>query len=376
MRKVLLVVLLALVAFPVMAQDVTPEAGFELTTFEWTCPEGFAGQTLNIYNWSTYVAPDTISNFEAACGVTVNYDIYGSGDELLSRLRQGNPGYDLVVPPDQSIEIMVTEGLLEPLDLTQIPNFANLKESLTNEPYDPGNQYTIPYQWGTIGVGYDRNKVGADITSWNQVWDYAGPVAWLEDKRPIIGVALLMLSYDPNTTDLDQLQEAKNYLIEKGANVVSIAADDGQEQLARGEVDIVIEFMGDIYQVQNACAADPACTQDIQYALPEEGANIWIDNMAIPTGALNPLLAHAFMDYILDPNVGASISNFTFYATPNQASVDAGLILPELLESPTIYPTDEIVERLFFIAPNLEVEDNFELGYSAVWDEIKIEVGG
>jgi spermidine/putrescine transport system substrate-binding protein len=372
MRKILLVVLLALVAFPVMAQDVTPEPGFQPTAFDWTCPEGFAGQTLSIYNWSTYVAPDTISNFEAACGVTVIYDVFDSGDTLLSRLRQGNPGYDIAVPPDQSIQIMIVEGLIEPLDLSQIPNFANLKSSLADPAYDPGNVYSIPYQWGTIGIGYDRNKVGGDITSWNQVWDYDGPVAWLEDKRPVIGVALLMLGYDPNTTDEAQINEARDYLIEKGGNVVSIAGDDGQEQLARGEVDIVIEFMGDIYQIQSACAADPACTQDIQYALPDEGANIWVDNMVIPTDAPNPLLAHAFMDYILDANVGASISNFTFYATPNQASVDAGLILPELLESPTIYPTDEIVERLFYIAPNLDIEEI----YSFVWDEIKIAVGG
>jgi len=247
MRKLILVLMLTLVALPVLAQDVTPEPGFVPTTFDWTCPPEFAGQSLNIYNWSTYVAPDTISNFEAACGVTVTYDIYGSGDELLSRLRQGNPGYDLVVPPDQSIQIMIAEGLIDPLDLSKIPNFANLKASLANPAYDPGNVYSIPYQWGTIGIGYDRNKVGADITSWNQVWDYAGPVAWLEDKRPVLGVALLMLGYDPNTTDEAQIEEAKQYLIEKGGNVVSIAADDGQEQLARGEVDIVIEFMGDIY---------------------------------------------------------------------------------------------------------------------------------
>jgi spermidine/putrescine transport system substrate-binding protein len=372
MRKLILVLMLTLVAWPVLAQDVTPEPGFVPTTFDWTCPPEFAGQNLNIYNWSTYVAPDTISNFEAACGVTVTYDIYGSGDELLSRLRQGNPGYDLVVPPDQSIQIMVAEGLIDPLDLSKIPNFANLKANLTNPAYDPGNVYSIPYQWGTIGIGYDRNKVGADITSWNQVWDYAGPVAWLEDKRPVLGVALLMLGYDPNSTDEAQIEEAKQYLIEKGGNVVSIAADDGQEQLARGEVDIVIEFMGDIYQVQDACAADPACTQDIQYALPEEGANIWVDNMVVPYGALNPALAHAFIDYILDPSVGASISNFTFYATPNQASVDAGLILPELLESPTIYPTDEIISKLFYVAPNLDQEEI----YSFAWDEIKIAVGG
>jgi spermidine/putrescine transport system substrate-binding protein len=374
MRKfVLLVVLLtSLLGTSVLAQDVTPEPGFVPTEFEWVCPDAVKGGTLSIYNWSTYVAPDTISNFEAACEATITYDIYGSGDELLSRLRQGNPGYDIVVPPDQSIEVMIVEGLLEPLDLSLIPNFANLKADLIDRPFDPGNQYSIPYQWGTIGVGYDFNKVGKEITSWNDVWDYAGPVAWLEDKRPMFGIALAMLGYDPNSTDEAQINEAKEYLIEKGANVISIAADDGQEQLIRGDADIVVEFMGDVFQVIAQCAEDPACDKDIRYVLPEEGGNIWIDNMTIPVGAQNIALAHAFIDYVLDANVGASISNYTAYATPNQASVDAGLIDESLLSSPAIYPPDEALANLFFIAPNLD----FEFLYSDAWDEVKIRLGG
>lgn len=372
MRKTVFWVMLMLaLCSTALAQDVTPEPGFVPTEFEWTCPEGFEGKTLNIYNWSTYVAPDTISNFQEACGVEITYDIYGSGDELLSRLRQGNPGYDLVVPPDQSIEIMVAEGLLEPLDLSLIPNFANLSPNLVDRSFDPGNQYSIPYQWGTIGIGYDRNKVGKDIVSWNDVWDYAGPVAWLEDKRPMLGVALIMLGYDPNSTDEAQIQEAKNYLIEKGANVVSIAGDDGQEQLIRGDVDIAVEFMGDIFQVISQCEEDSACEKDIQYVIPEEGANIWIDNMTIPTGAEDIELAHAFIDYILDPNVGASISNYTAFATPNQAAIDGGLIDEVLLTSTAIYPPEESMTNLFSVAPNLD----FEFLYSDAWDEVKISLG-
>ena len=333
----------------------------------WTCPEGFEGQQLNVYNWSTYIAEDTISNFEILCGVNVTYDTFESSEAAVARLRTGNPGYDIVVPAGSDVARLIEEELVIPIDKSKIPNLANISDVLVGAPFDPDNEYSVPYQWGTIGIGYNQTAVGEEITTWEQVFNYPNrTVAWLEDRRAMLGVAMLMLGHDPNTTEAAEIDEAMQFLIDNGSNVLYIAGDDGQELLARGEADIVVEYSGDIFQIIDECGCE-----DYVYVIPEEGANIWVDTMVIPVGGQNPDLAHVFIDYILDPQVGADISNYTAYASPNQASIDAGLIDEALLTDPAIYPDEELRENLFWTYPNVE----FEQLYNDAWDVIKISVG-
>ncbi|MBW4437388.1 MAG: spermidine/putrescine ABC transporter substrate-binding protein [Pleurocapsa minor GSE-CHR-MK-17-07R] len=360
MRKLLFAMgLAALAAAPVMvmAQDAELEP--------WACPEGFEGQTLSVYNWSTYVAEDTISNFEALCGVTVNYDVFGNNEEVIARLRQGNPGYDIVVPTDYAVTILAAEGLLEELDQANIPNLANVTESLLDQPFDPGNVYSVPYQWGTIGVGYNVNAFPDGITSWSQLWAHEGPVAWLDDQRGVMGIALNLLGLDPNTQEPADIEAARDFLIENGSNVQVFAADDGQAQLLAGNVDATIEYNGDIFQLNVECECE-----DYVYVVPEEGAQLWMDNLAIPMDAPNKALAEVFIDYILDPQVGADISNYTAYGSPNQAAIDAGLIDEELLTNPGIYPPEEIMMNLYSL---IDVPDA-EVDYSLAWDEVKVSL--
>jgi len=333
---------------------------------EWVCPDGFAGQTLSVYNWTTYIADDTIPTFEAACGVRVIYDTYPSDDDMLARLRQGNPGYDVVVPSGQTVYLMRAEGLLQPLDHDLIPNLANLDPAFRGLDYDPDDRYTVAYQWGTMAIGYNVERVGFEITSWYDMFDYDGPVSWIEDLRAMIGVALILLGYDPNTSDPAEIEAAKDFMIERGRNVVYINQDDGQELLLRGEVDIVVEYSGDIFQIMDECECDT-----FDYVIPEEGALFWADTLAIPVGAPNAALAHVFIDFILDAAVGADISNYTAYGTPNAAAIAAGLIEPDFLDDPGIYPSAETMARLFEV-----VQDPLrEQLYNDAWDEIKIFVG-
>ncbi len=366
MRKlfVIFVVVLMAVSVPVFAQDGTPEATAELEP--WVCPEGFEGQTLSVYNWSTYVADNTIPDFEDACGVSVIYDVYGSNEEMLARLSQGNPGYDIIVPTGYMIETMAGRNLLETIDLANIPNAANVSDVLLDPLYDPGNQYSLPYQWGTLGIGYNITRTGEEITSWEQVFNYDGPVAWIDDSRFMFGLALHILGYDPNSSSADEIAEARDFLIANGGNVVAIAADDGQALLERGEADIVIEYNGDIFQL----IADCEC-EDFVYALPEPTGQVWTDNLAVPAGAPNKALAEVFIDYILDPQVGADISNYTAFASPNQAAIDAQLIDEEYLNDSAIYPDEEIIARLF---TTLALPDAEQL-YNDAWDEVKILLG-
>lgn len=333
---------------------------------EWTCPEGFEGQTLNFINWTTYIAEETIPNFEELCGVRVIQDFFGSSEELLALMRRGNPGYDLMVPSGATMYLMVEEELVQPIDFDNIPNIVNMSEDFIGRSYDPDGIYSVAYQWGTTAVGYNRARVGFEITSWMDVFTYDGPVAWLEDRQLMLGIALMVLGYDPNSDDEGEVAEARQFLIDHGDNVVAIAADNGQEMLLTGEVDIAIEYSGDIFQIIYECECD-----DFEYVIPVEGANVWVDVLAIPVGAPNKALAEVFIDYILDPHVNAEITNYIAYATPNQAAIDMGLIDEEMLEDPNVYPDDELMERLFFAI----VDPVRERLHNAAWDEVTIFIG-
>jgi len=333
---------------------------------EWTCPTGFAGQTLSVFNWTTYIADDTIADFEAACGVRVIYDTYPSDDDMLARMRQGNPGYDIAVPSDRIVTVMAGEGLLVPLERDRLPNWVHLDPTFLDLDFDPGNVYSIPYQWGTLGIGYHVERVGFEVTSWMDMFTYDGPVSWIEDIRAMMGSAAVAIGLAPDTSDPADIEAIKSFMIEHGRNVVYINQDDGQELLLRGEVDIVVEYSGDIFQIIDECACD-----DFAFVIPSEGANFWVDNLVIPAGASNVALAHVFLDYMLSPQVAADIANYTAYGSPNQAAIDLGLIDEELLGDPGIYPDEETEARLFRVAQDSLLEQR----YNDAWDELKIFIG-
>lgn len=371
LRKILLICcfVVMVVGLPVLAQD-------EMKT-TWTCPGGFEGQTLTWFNWTTYEAEDTRSNFTKLCGLAdTAEEIMGSNEDLIAKLGLGNPGYDIVTPTGTFIPQMVREDMVIPIDLTKIPNFANVAEFLQYPAYDGSEdvKYSVPYQWGTIGVGYNREAVGKDITSWDDVWNYSGNVAWLEDPRNMLGIALNILGFDPNSTNEDEIAQARDFLVDHGSNVRAIAVDDGQEKLLTGEADIVVEYSGDIFQIIADCEANPDqnCAGKFAFVLPSEGSVRWVDNLAVPKGAPNPDLAMAFIDYILDSQVGADISNYTAYASPNQKSIDDKLISEEILLDPIIYPSDEVAATLFDV---VDVGDEAARLYNDAWIELRTLLG-
>jgi spermidine/putrescine transport system substrate-binding protein len=365
MKKLfVLVVCLLLVTAGAAAQDAP-------ALEPWVCPPGFEGQTLNVYNWTIYIAEDTIPNFEAACGVTVVYDNYYTNEELLAKLQQGNPGYDVIVPSDYMIAIMIEEGLLLPLERERIPNVRHISADILSPWYDEGNVYTMPYQWGTAAIAYNRTAVGREITSWTEFFTYPGNVAWLEDLRGMLGIGLLMTGHDVNSTDPTEIAAARDYLRANSANVAAIVAGNSKQLLSQGEVDMAVDYNGNVFGLMAECAADPNCTTEYAYSIPVEGASLWMDNLAIPVGAANPTLANVFIDYILHPQVSADISNYVTYGTPNQTALDLGLIDPETLANPSVYPPPEVRENLFQIRP---VPPEVETYYNDAWDELKIAI--
>ncbi|MCS6836738.1 MAG: spermidine/putrescine ABC transporter substrate-binding protein [Anaerolineae bacterium] len=355
-------------ALPLLAQNANPTPFVAPTSADitWTCPPGFQGQQLNVYNWTTYIGNDTLADFERLCGVTVVYDNYDSNESLIARLRQGNPGYDVAFPTEYAVLILAREGLLQTIDMNKIPNYAtNIPKRWKGLFHDPNEQYSVPYLWGSAGIGYNVNKI-AEVTSWNDLFNYNGPTAWFGDPRNMMSVGLLMLGHDPNSTNPDEIRAARDYLLEKAANVVSFHSDDGQAQLEAGNVDMVVEYDGDVYTMMAECQCG-----DFDYAIPQEGAPLNVAAMVIPTGAQNPALAHVFIDYILDPVVGAMIVNDTSYPGLNQAAIDAGLISPELLATSVYQLSEEAFARMYFLQDVGEAEQL----YNDAWDEIRILAG-
>jgi len=285
-----------------------------------------AGQTdgdLNFYNWSEYIDPELITAFEAEYSVDVVESFYESNEAMLAQL-QGGVTYDLVVPSDYMIGIMIQEGILMPLQKDAIPNLTNLSEDFAAPPYDPELEYSVAYQFGTTGLGVNLDLVGDAFTpSWALVFDpeltknFAGGVSLLNDPRETMGAALEYLGYSLNDVEIEHLQEAADLIKAAKENIAKFDSDQYDESLVNGEVAVAHGYSGNMI-VAIGEAADP---DSFTYVLPEEGATLWIDNMAIPAASSAPCTAHAFINFLLDAENGATLTNWNYYGSPNAASI-------------------------------------------------------
>lgn len=292
-------------------------------------------QQVNIYNWDTYIGETTLEDFTAATGIAVRYDLFASNEEVFAKLREGNPGYDVIFPSNDFVERMMAADMLLPLDHALIPNLKNLDPLFADPDYDQGRQYSVPYFWGTIGIGYRISE--AAPTSWGDLFDsdeYAGRIAWV-NSLDTIQSALKYLGYSINTENPDEINEAAELLIRAKPNVKAIAPDTGQDLLIAGEVDVALEYNGDILQVMEE-------DDDLGYVVPVEGGILWEDDMCIPRGGPNPGNAHTFINFILDGEVHGAIANFVRYPCPNAAAMP--FILEEDKADPALYPPREVLE--------------------------------
>jgi spermidine/putrescine transport system substrate-binding protein len=321
-----------------------------------TSPEA---KTLNFYNWTAYIAKDTIPDFQKETGIHVTYDNYSSNDQLFAKLSAGSTGYDIIVPTDATLVKMVHADLVEPLDLSLITNIGNLDSRFRTAAYDPGNKYSIPWQWGTTGIGFDKTKVGGTVTDWDafNLPNVAGKSSYLDEARDAFAMALFALKLDPNTTDVGDLDKAKNYLIDLKKKIKSITSDY-QDPLASGELLLCQAYSGDVFTIQ-------VDNPKIEYVIPTSGAFSWVDSMAIPKGAPHPGNAEKFMNYMLEPKVGAALTNAVNYGSPNKAAEP--YIDKSILDNPLIYPPADVLAKLPF---QKDIGED-ELKYSDRWTEVK-----
>jgi spermidine/putrescine-binding protein len=315
---------------------------------------------LNFYNWSEYIDPELISAFETEYGVDVVEDFYDSNEAMLAQLQAGAV-YDLIVPSDYMVGIMIDEALLAPLQMDALTNIGNLDPQFVNPPYDESGEYSVAYQWGTTGLGVNLSVVGEDFEpSWALVFDpeltstYDGGVSLLNDPRETMGAALKYLGYSLNSTSEEELQEAADVIAAAKENITAFDSDQYDENLVNGETAVGHGYSGNFF----TAFADTDDPDNWAYVIPEEGGTVWIDNMAVPTVAEHPCTAHTFINYLLDAETGAALTNWNYYASPNAAA--EAFILEEILTDETIYPSDELREKLEII----EDTGDFEIQYN------------
>jgi spermidine/putrescine transport system substrate-binding protein len=321
---------------------------------------------LSIYNWSTYIAPEILTEFEQKYDAVIKYDTYESSEELYAKVKPGNPGYDVAFPADYMVKIMAEEGLLEPLNKENLPNIKNLNSKFIDPPFDPGNQYSLPYQWGTMGIGYNFQNIGEKINSWSALFQpkYKGKVALVDDMRGTFAIALISLGYDPNTTNPEEIAKARDFLIQNKETIAVFAPDTGQQLLDQGQVDSTSEWSGDIFKVMEE-------NPNLDYVIPKEGSVIFTDNMVILKNAPNKELAEKFINFLMEPEIAAQNSNFIKYGSPNQAAIEQGLINKEDLNNPAIYPPPEVLDKLYY----LKDVGQATILYDEAWTEVKVAAG-
>jgi spermidine/putrescine transport system substrate-binding protein len=304
---------------------------------------------INLFNWAEYMDPDILTQFEEECGVKVNEDVFTSNEDMIARVQAGNSGYDVVIPSDYAVDLMVDRGLLHQLNKENIPNIVNLNPNLTGLYYDPNNEYSVPYQYGATGLAYNTATFETPPDSWAYVFDpellcaNSGFVSMLEDERETVGAALVYLGYSVNDTDPAHHAEALEILLGQKDCLAGYNSDNYNQTLAGEEV-----MMAHAWTGGTALARDEK--ENVAFAIPKEGSVIWMDNMAIPMDAPNIYTAEVFINYILDAEIGAQLSNYTFYFTPNLAAEP--LLDPyyfELLQSGGMWLTDDVYERLEWI---------------------------
>ncbi|PNY82641.1 polyamine ABC transporter substrate-binding protein [Deinococcus koreensis] len=325
------------------------------------------GKTLRVFIWSEYIDPEIVAAFEKENGVRVILDTYESNEAMLAKLQGGGAQYDLAVPSNYVVQTMARAGLLQPLDKSRLPNLKNVGTGFLSAGYDPGNRYSVPYQYAATGLAFNKSRYTPPRVSWELIFGPQDTLRFilLDDPREVVGAALKYLGFSANTTDVSQLRAARDLLRRTVAKRGFQGFDGGpgtRNKLLARQIDLGQIYVGDLLIATEE-------DENVQVALPQEGTTISMDTLVVLRRSPNPELAHRFIDYVLRPEVGAAISNYTYYATPNAAAQE--LLDDFLKEVPALNPPAEWLKN-----GKLDFIDELPAGrpqrlYDRIWTELK-----
>lgn len=339
--------------------------------------EGELASELSVYNWADYIDEQVLADYEEEFGVKVIYDTYASNEDLYAKLSAGATGYDVIFPSDYMVSIMIAEEMLAEIDTDSMSNIGNMDPQFMGAPFDPGNDYCVPYQWGTTGIGYRAGNQFFDANepvSWSYIFDPAtieqysdGGINVLNDPRELSAAAAIYLGFDANTTNPDEIDQMLELMLAAKPYWKTFNSEDYPTTLlVPDEVVISHGWSGGIFQAYYETWDDDAEDGNWYYTIPQEGAVKWLDNICIPASTEKYDTAVHFMNYLLDSEVGATITNYTYYGSPNKAAEE--YILAEILEDPGIYPPDDVQEKLVWLT---EASDDGVRLYDELWTAVK-----
>lgn len=355
----------------------TPATGEQTAA---TTGEAQSGGELHVYNWSDYIGETTVEDFQKATGIAVTYDVYDSNETLEAKLMAGSTGYDIVVPSGSFLGRQIQAGVYQPIDKSKLKNYGNLDPQILKamEPFDPGNTHSVPYFWGTVGIGFNVDKVkerlgeNAPVDSFDLIFKPENAakladcgISMLDSPSDILQPALKYLGKDPHSDKPEDYKAVEDMLKAVRPHIKYFHSSQYINDLANGEVCAVIGWNGDVFIAADR-AEEAGNNVVVDYRIPKEGTLLWVDSLAIPKDAKNVENAHKFIDYLLDAQVAANGVNYVSYASPNTAALP--MVDAEIKENVSIYPPEDVKKNLF---PDFVVTPEIERIRTQTWTAVK-----
>ncbi len=330
-------------------------------------PETETEKVLNIYNWEDYLDEGTIKQFESRYGIKINLETFDDEDAMVSGVQSDPEAHDIIITSGRLVSELIQMRLLSKLDLALLPNLSHIEQRFRNPSYDPGNQYSVPYTWGTTAMAVNRKHIKEQADSWEILWnpEYSGKIAMLPTGPEVVGAALKLLGHSLNSTDAGQLEAARQKLLAQRPLLAGyLDTIEIRDKLISGEL-----WAAQVYAGEGLVAAKE--NPDVQYVIPKEGATLWVDNILIPRDAKHPKNAHLFMNFILEPEISAGITNHYRYANPNAAA--RAFALPELIGNASLYPSEEVLQKCEVLTPSSadEADQRRQQIINQVWAELQ-----
>ncbi|ABK61032.1 spermidine/putrescine ABC transporter substrate-binding protein [Clostridium novyi A str. NCTC 538] len=321
---------------------------------------GKGKDTLNVYNWGDYIDESVIKEFEKEYNVKVNYETFATNEDMYVKIKKGGTDYDVLVPSDYMITKMINENMLEKIDMNNIPNYKDIPSKFKNLAFDPKNQYSVPYMWGTVGIIYNTKLIKDNIDSWDALWNpkYKGQILMVDSQRDAIAVALKKLGYSMNTTNKAELEKAKQELIKQKPLVHAYVGDEVKDLMTDEEGAIAVVWSGDAVTMMKN-------NKNLRYVIPKEGSNLWFDNMVIPKGSKHKKEAEMFINFMTRPDIALKNVRYIGYSTPNTKTLE--MMTPEERNNKTAYPEDAKIKKCDVF---VDLGD-FIKEYDRAWTEIK-----
>ena len=314
--------------------------GFQHFENSSTSTKGTGNKKLTIYNWGDYIDPSLIKEFQKETGYKVDYETFDSNEAMFTKIQQGGTHYDLAVPSDYMIQKMKSANLLVPLDHSKLTGLKNYDKQFMNQSFDPGNKYSVPYFWGTLGIVYnDKYIKPGEIKTWNDLWrpKYKKSIMLIDSSRDIMGMALASSGQSVNTKSIPELAAAKGKLDTLMPNVKAIVADEIKMYMAQNEAPLAVDYSGDASEMI-------AENKHLHYIFPSDGGNLWFDNIVMPKTVTNKRAAYAFLNFMSEPEHAEQNAEYVGYATPNKEAVK--LLPSSIKNNKAWYPSKKTLSHL------------------------------